>query len=389
MNRRNAWLFGCIVVGATAFGVSRTAGAADDAEQNDYERAVAQAIATSKSPPTTLPSRVPPGAASAAAKYEQEVATAVMAANLEADRLRASGQRLDKPVPLKLPAATATATGRPPTLAEIPLIPRELPAVPGKSGPATPESTSDSTDPGTTLPATPRFQASSPYQSDRVFMATVGGYAMDLFMWIPGGDSTSDCDGLSASCFWFNALGTYMSGGNGYMHIGPEHGSSFCGQSGAGWRLNVSGYNGGVHTPCNLNASPAWPTDRWVRVRVWEIGSTASTKTYGAWVQDIPYSNAYAGSVTLNGTSLGVTNHLFQEVYETNGPCNTNRSWTAYEGMYIWDWYSGGTVDLNVGTRSFDAGCNNTDLPGYAGAYGFDWRNTARISGGSGTLFSF
>jgi hypothetical protein len=339
-------------------------------EQASYDKAVSDAVASGIAPPTTIPSTSATDRA-AAAEYQQKLTDAVSVANKEALAAIEAGKPLDRPTELVLPKTDRVNSAAPPL--------KSIRLAPGEPG----------TEADLRTGAVPKFQSTSNYQSDRVTFGSVAGYAMDILMWIPSGDSQTDCNGTASGCFWFNAAASWMNNGNGYLHVGPEHGVSFCGSTGAAWKTNASGYNGGTHTPCNMGSTPDVPTDQWVLVRAWEIASQPGplwTRTYGIFVGP-PGNTPYAGSVTLNGTSLGNQPHYFQEVYETNGPCATNRSWTAFQGITMWD-YNGGTTYLNSGTRSFNAGCSNTDMPAYAGAYGFDWRNTARVSGGNGTSFN-
>src|SRR5690606_20764648 len=87
----------------------------------------------------------------------------------------------------------------------------------------------------------------------------------------------------SQRCFWFAHKWSQVAGQQAGLHVGPQRGVSVAGDAGANWRMNIDGYINGSHV--GGQSSVNLPVGKWVRVRVWKIGSGGGNSEWGVWAQ--------------------------------------------------------------------------------------------------------
>jgi hypothetical protein len=227
------------------------------------------------------------------------------------------------------------------------------------------------------------------YQTDHVDLTDHPDdvYAVDYYVWlaIPQSLETNRCDGSSQSsgCFWFFAMqyDTDCSYCRSAIHIGPQRGDSLPGSAGANWRMNIDGYNNGVHVGGQSTVN--LPVATWIRVRTWRTNTGTDPSapytpwaTFGVWAL-WSGTDHYLGSVTIDGTTIAKSS-MFAEVYEQNGQCSTD-----LERGYLADpaYQRNGTwYDFAHGTANYEANCTNTSWL-VQGAPDFirDERETTRV----------
>lgn len=246
---------------------------------------------------------------------------------------------------------------------------------------------SDGSVPTETIPT----GSSSSYQSDLLYVSepTGGAYNIDYYLWNSddrGTDSADVCDGVTSGCFWFGSFGVRTNSGRGYLHVGPEHGVSAAGSSGAGWKTQFTSYIDGVHQGAAMNLDLL--SYRWVRYRIWAVGSSYPAGPGGgiyttfviAVDRGTPYVETVAGYVTLPGERL-VNPVIWKEVFETGGPCTTK----SIGSMYFWgaSYLSasvGGRQNWTSGSASYNSTCANTNWSSLYGYYGRDERMVTRTT---------
>ena len=224
------------------------------------------------------------------------------------------------------------------------------------------------------------FAGASDYQSDHVSYSNLGAivridYALLLNPTTP---TTGDCNGSNPACFWFNAADGWNADGY-YLHWGPQHGSSANGASGTGWKLALSGYvPGGTFFGGLATAGSATVT-----TNVWHVISLRMVQTTqfagGGWISRwaIFLDGVEKGSVWIGGLFLDIGTGFWQEVYETNGPCTTQRAASLFDNVTYNRLFDPVTYSVSSGTVSYDTSCSNTNFQsGYGAAV--DLRQTTR-----------
>lgn len=219
--------------------------------------------------------------------------------------------------------------------------------------------------------------AAGGYQSDRVWLSDYPNdvYNVDYYYWMrtPQMNESNKCDGSGASCFWFTMIWSQMDCCNAGFHIGPQRGSSIAGNAGANWRMNIDGYENGVHI--GGQSTTNLPTGKWVRVRVWKIASGSSSSSWGVWAL-WSGTDRYLGSLTIDGSWLAWST-LAVEIFEQNNQCSTD-----FVGVYldnpIYRSASQGLRSYAQGTANYEANCSNTSWSVISDDFIHDGREVSR-----------
>lgn len=198
------------------------------------------------------------------------------------------------------------------------------------------------------------------YHSDHVFLTNYPDdvYNVDYQYWMqtPRTNETNRCDGSSGPiCFWFAHKWSQVAGQQAGLHVGPQRGVSVAGDAGANWRMNIDGYINGSHV--GGQSSMNLPVGKWVRVRVWKIGSGGGNSEWGVWAQ-WDNNDRYLGSLTLPGSWLAWS-YLAMEVYEADGPCATDFNFVSF-AYPLYRSASQGLRSYATGTANYEANCSNT-----------------------------
>jgi hypothetical protein len=240
-----------------------------------------------------------------------------------------------------------------------------------------------STDVGVSALAT-----ASSYQSDHVQFANLGGvvridYALLLN---PPTPTSGDCSGSSVNCFWFNAA--QASDTSHYvLHWGVKHGKNNFGSSGVPWKLELSGYTpsgagfGGISTAGNTSVS----TSVYHSISLRMIANAQYPD--GSWVSQwaIYLDGVQKGSVWIGGLFLEVNTQFWQELYETNDPCTTQRGASLFDNVTYTRLFDPVVYSVTSGTVAYDNTCDNTNFQeGYGAAV--DLRQTTRTVPGGTTI---
>lgn len=227
------------------------------------------------------------------------------------------------------------------------------------------------------------------YQSDRALLHGDPNdvYNVDYLYWMqtPQNNETNKCDSSSNSsaCFWFTMQLSWMDCCNSAMHIGPQRGDSLAGSAGGNWRMNIDGYNDGVHI--GGQSSTNLPIGTWVRVRTWQIDKGANWSKWGVWAR-WDGTDHYLGSLTIDGVYI-TGSMLAVELYEANNQCSTD-----FVGVYLdnprFRSVSQGLRAYSSATADYEANCSNTSWKVISPPdYIHDVREATRVIPDGGTIW--
>ncbi len=304
------------------------------------------------------------------AAYDTAVAEAMVAADLTYARL---GDASMDPISPSLPATNVDKGLNPNVTApDIPHLP-----------------VGDTTRPGSTSGGSEQTLAASAcsgncYQTDSLSLTNYPNdvYASDYLVWlaVPQTNETNKCDSASNSsgCFWFYAMQYTMDCCSSAIHIGPQRGTSLAGSAGSNWRMNIDGYNNGVHV--GGQSSVNLPVATWIRVRTWRLTTGVSNGTpwaqFGVWAL-WGGVDTYLGSVTINGTWIALSS-MFVEVYEANGQCSTDLE-RGYFDNARYQRVGTGMLAFADAWAHYESNCSLTSWHKLGGDFVRDERETPRI----------
>jgi hypothetical protein len=222
------------------------------------------------------------------------------------------------------------------------------------------------------------------YQTDSLSLTNHPNdvYASDYLVWlaVPQTNETNKCDNASNSsgCFWFYAMQYNMDCCSAAIHIGPQRGSSIAGSTGSNWRMNIDGYNNGVHV--GGQSAVNLPVATWIRVRTWRLSTGVSGGTpwaqFGVWAMWSGV-DTYLGSVTINGTWIALSS-MFVEVYEANGQCSTDLE-RGYLDDARYQRVGTGMLAFADAWAHYESNCSNTSWHKLGGDFVRDERETPRV----------
>ncbi|MDX1469083.1 MAG: hypothetical protein R3258_07055 [Acidimicrobiia bacterium] len=215
-------------------------------------------------------------------------------------------------------------------------------------------------------------------------------YASDYWVWlaVPQSNETNKCDLAShaSACFWFYAMQYNMDCCKSAIHIGPQRGSSLAGAAGSNWRMNIDGYNDGVHV--GGQSSVNLPVATWIRVRTWRLSTGVSAGTpwaqFGVWAM-WGGVDTYLGSVTINGTWIAKS-FMFAEIYEANGQCSTDLE-RGYLDNARYQRVGTGMLAFAQAVASYEENCANTSWHALGGDFVRDERETPRVIPNGGIVW--
>lgn len=229
----------------------------------------------------------------------------------------------------------------------------------------------------------------SNYQTDAITFETPQGVVrldFDLFLY-PEINSDPNCNGTSNECFWFNALDGRTSE-NWYIHFGVIRGKSTNGESGNNWVLNLSGYASDGSTIGSLAAAGN------TVVSPNQFNTVSLRLTQAAQYFGIPISywtiflnGANKGGVWIAGYFLDNSNSIWQEIYETNGPCQTVRNLSVFLNIKYQLLFQPLLQTISTGHVRYSEQCPNSNISSYGNLI-IDVRQTPRAnSNGSQIAF--
>jgi hypothetical protein len=221
----------------------------------------------------------------------------------------------------------------------------------------------------------------SNYQTDAITFETPPGVVrldFDLFLH-PEINSDPNCNGTSNECFWFNALDGRTSE-NWYIHFGVIRGRSINGESGNNWVLNLSGYASDGSTIGSIAAAG----NTVVSPNQFNTVSLRLTQAAQYFVIPISYwtiflNGANKGGVWIARYFLDNFNSIWQEIYETNGPCQTVRNLSVFSNIKYQILFQPLLQTISTGHVLYGEQCPNSNISSYGNLI-IDVRQTPRAN---------